>query len=109
MGLLINPFSNRHKRPNLYLGDIKDSFPLFPYRAVLKPSYVATHKHIIGLTGMGKSKVLESMFRQLFRQGVGVTFIDPHGFSANAILKSLIAEGYFERDDWDERLLYVEF
>jgi len=88
---------------------LKDSFPLWPTPVVLKKEYISTHKHIIGLTGMGKSKVLESIFMQLFHQRIGVSFIDPHGTSANAILRTLIAEGYFQREDWDQRLLYIEF
>jgi hypothetical protein len=95
--------------PKINLGTWVDPFPLLPSRVVLSPRYVATHKHVIGLTGMGKSKVLESMFLQLFQQGVGVSFIDPHGFSANAILKTLIAQGFFEQDGFEKRLLYIEF
>jgi hypothetical protein len=95
--------------PRLELGSWVDSLPLLPSKVVLSPEFVSTHKHIIGLTGMGKSKVLESIFLQLFNQGVGVSFIDPHGTSANAILKTLIAEGFFDKDGWDRRLLYIEF
>src|SRR4051812_41350680 len=97
------------KRPKMNLGTVKGSFPLWKQRVTLTQKYVSAHKHIIGLTGMGKSKLLETMFLQLFNQGAGVSFIDPHGSSANAILRTLIAKKYFERADWDEKLLYIEF
>src|SRR4051812_16740489 len=96
------------KTTKIELGKIKGSFPLLPSKVVLNQKYVSTHKHLIGLTGMGKSKVLESLFLQLFNQGVGVSFIDPHGTSANAILRTLIAKKYFETADWDKKLLYIE-
>src|SRR5215216_1885321 len=99
----------RKRKTKIELGKIKGSFPLLPSKVVLNQKYVSTHKHIIGLTGMGKSKVLESLFLQLFNQGVGVSFIDPHGTSANAILRTLIAKRYFETADWDKKLLYIEF
>src|SRR4051812_23023857 len=96
-------------KPKIELGTVKDSFPLWRSKVVLNHKYVSSHKHIIGLTGMGKSKLLESLFRQYFEQDIGVSFVDPHGFSANAILRALIAKKYFERDDWHQKLLYIEF
>lgn len=39
---------------------------------------ISTHKHVIGLTGQGKSKLLASVFAQLVEQGIGAALIDPH-------------------------------
>src|SRR5215210_3510155 len=78
------------------LGTVKNSFPLWRSKVSLSRKHISTHKHVIGLTGMGKSKLLESLFLQMFNQKIGVSFIDPHGFSANAILRTLIAKKYFE-------------
>ena len=45
------------------------------------------HTAVFGMTGCGKSTMLESMFLQDVRQGYGAAFIDPHGDSAQAILE----------------------
>ena len=39
----------------------------------------ATHMHVIGSSGSGKSKFLESMIRQDLRNRQGCCLIDPHG------------------------------
>jgi hypothetical protein len=96
-------------KTKIHLGKVKGSFPLLPSQVYLNQKSVAKHKHILGLSGMGKSKMLESLFLQLFYQQGGVSFIDPHGSSANAILRTLIAKRYFETADWDKKLLYIEF
>ena len=38
-----------------------------------------THMHVIGSSGSGKSKFLESLIRQDLRNGQGFCLIDPHG------------------------------
>lgn len=45
------------------------------------------HMYIIGKTGMGKSTLIENMIIQDIHNGNGVCFIDPHGSSAEAMLK----------------------
>ena len=45
------------------------------------------HMYIIGKTGMGKSTLLENMIAQDIVNGEGVCFIDPHGSSAEKLLK----------------------
>lgn len=92
----------------LTLGTIRDSFPLWPTRLVLDDAQIPTHKHIMGKAGMGKSKLLESIYLQLIRQGIGVTLLDPHGDSAEAILTNLIGMGFFRQPGAFNRLLYVE-
>jgi hypothetical protein len=44
------------------------------------------HVALFGMTGSGKSTMLETMFLQDLRAGHGCCFIDPHGDSANQIL-----------------------
>jgi hypothetical protein len=70
---------------------------------------MASHKHVIGTTGVGKSKFLESMFLQYLHQRVGITFIDPNGDSCEAILAQLLLEGFFEDPSSYRKLLYIEF
>ncbi len=44
------------------------------------------HMYIIGKTGMGKSTLLENMAIQDIQNGNGITFIDPHGGTAERLL-----------------------
>lgn len=46
----------------------------------------ARHMYVIGKTGMGKSTMLENMAIQDLRNGEGLTFIDPHGATAEKLL-----------------------
>lgn len=45
------------------------------------------HSYVIGKTGMGKSTLLENMAVQDIQNGNGVTFIDPHGSTAEKLLE----------------------
>ena len=92
----------------LTLGTIKDSFPLWPAQLTLDSAQIATHKHVIGTTGTGKTGLLKSMVFQLIRQGIGVSFIDPHGDAVEELLGMLIDAGYFQKNGFDH-LWYVEF
>jgi CxxC-x17-CxxC domain-containing protein len=47
------------------------------------------HMYIIGKTGMGKTNLLENMAVQDIRNGHGVCYIDPHGDTAEKLLKSI--------------------
>ncbi len=96
-------------RPKLTLGTYRYGFPILPGRVELDEARMNTHTHQMGLTGVGKSKLNESRFMQLLSQGIGVSLLDPHSDSAEAILASLVASGFFERPDAFDRLLYVEF
>ncbi|RME30477.1 hypothetical protein D6792_00930 [Candidatus Parcubacteria bacterium] len=44
------------------------------------------HLYAIGKTGMGKSTLLENLAIQDIRRGAGITFVDPHGSSAEHLL-----------------------
>lgn len=45
----------------------------------LTPAQRATHTHVIGQTGTGKSRMLESWVMQDIEAGHGLTVVDPHG------------------------------
>jgi len=70
---------------------------------------LGSHKHIMGITGMGKSRLLQSFFLQLLERRIGVSLIDPHRDLARDILSTLVATGYFERDAAYSRLVYLDF
>lgn len=47
------------------------------------------HMYIIGKTGMGKTNLLENLAVQDIRNGHGICFIDPHGDTAEKLLKAV--------------------
>ncbi len=49
------------------------------------------HMYIIGKTGMGKTNLLENLVVQDIRNGHGVCYIDPHGDTAEKLLKAIPA------------------
>src|SRR5687767_9199708 len=107
---MIWPFGS--KGPRLNFGIIKPQTPLdllLPLTQFVDEEYINTHKHVMGVSGMGKSKFLESLWMQLHSHGAGVSFIDPHSDSVEEILKQLIAQGYFQQPGAFDRLLFVEF
>ncbi len=50
------------------------------------------HMYVIGKTGMGKSTMLENMAIQDIQNGEGICFIDPHGTTAEKLLKYVPAD-----------------
>lgn len=64
------------------------------------------HMYIIGKTGMGKTNLLETMAIQDIRRGHGVAYIDPHGDTAEKLLKAIPSNRindviYFNPSDQD--------
>ncbi|MEI6296028.1 MAG: DUF87 domain-containing protein [bacterium] len=64
------------------------------------------HMYVIGKTGMGKSTLLENLAVQDIKNGNGLAFIDPHGKSAELLLKYIPKERikdviYFTPHDTD--------
>ncbi len=47
------------------------------------------HMYIIGKTGMGKTNLLENLVVQDIRNGHGICYIDPHGDTAEKLLKAI--------------------
>src|SRR5688572_13771316 len=95
------------RRPQLVLGTYGP--PLLGRRFALGPEQVSTHKHIIGLTGQGKSKLLASSFVQLVNQGEATALIDPHGDLATDVLCMLVSQGFYKQGGAYDRLLYFDF
>jgi hypothetical protein len=67
------------------------------------------HKHVIGLTGQGKSKLLASMFAQLHSQGIACGLIDPHSDLALDCLRLLVERGERVDGGGARPVLYVDF
>ncbi len=88
----------------LYLGESN-------YRGQKRAVYVGDadrlrHTYIIGKTGTGKTKFLESLIMQDIKAGKGLCFIDPHGDSVEQLLQMIPPERaddviYFRPSDTD--------
>lgn len=81
-------------------GSLWDKF--FPKPVTLPMSDTASHVHVIGVSGSGKSRWLCQYYLSLVASGIGVTLIDPHGDLSRLILgylserKALIHTTYLD-------------
>ena len=76
---------------------------------VLRAGDISQHKHVIGLTGQGKSKLLASTYVQLLRQGIPAALIDPHSDLADDVLSMLNDVGYLSDPVAADKFLFVDF
>jgi hypothetical protein len=79
----------------------------FPFKLNVKK--LKTHKHVMGITGQGKSKLLAHMTASLILQGVGCCLIDPHSDLARDVLTLLADNHYFDRPGAYNKFLYIDF
>lgn len=93
--------------PRVLLGTAHHT--LWPTPVRLSLPEIARHKHIIGVSGSGKSTFLASYVVQLIQQGIGTSLIDPQGDLAMLVMRILADQGYFQRDEDFERIRYVDF
>ena len=77
------------KRPSDRAVTLGTTDPLQLIRCRVQSSERNTHTYIIGLTGKGKSKLLESILYQDVLAGRGCGVLDPHGDLAVDLLKRL--------------------
>lgn len=77
-------------RDALYLGRANDLYrPTRKENVSLSTQERLRHLYILGATGSGKTKLIESLIRQDILSGRGFTLIDPHGDLYESILKYL--------------------
>lgn len=81
----------------------------FTRRFTLNERTLKQHRHVMGITGQGKSKLLAWFTASLILQGVGCCLIDPHSDLAQDVLQLVADGGYFARPGAYEKLLYVDF
>src|SRR6266699_608807 len=67
------------------------------------------HKHIIGISGSGKSSFLATIALLLLRQGVPFTLIAPHADLSKLILSLLARSDFYTHPRAYEKLWYVDF
>lgn len=77
-------------REGLYLGD--NVFRGVSTAVHIKREDRRRHMYIIGMTGTGKSKWMDSLVLQDIKNGEGVCFIDPHGDDVDLILSGIPQE-----------------
>jgi len=58
----------------------------------IKPDDRRRHMYVIGKTGMGKTNLLENLAIQDIKHGKGIAFIDPHGDTAEKLIKAIPPE-----------------
>ena len=95
------------RKPRVVLGTFGPSFLGGSF--ALGPRELDSHKHVMGVTGQGKSKFLASLFVQLVKQGIPAALVDPHSDLAADALRILLDDGYFKRPNAMRRLLYIDF
>jgi Type IV secretion-system coupling protein DNA-binding domain len=64
---------------------------------IIPEKALATHLHILGSTGTGKSKALEHIIRQLIIEKQGMCLIDPNGALYNDVVRWCAACGWPRR------------
>lgn len=69
----------------------------------------ALHANIWGRSGKGKSRFMQSLFLQHFRKQHGVGILEPHHDLSFDTLKSIVASGYFQKDEAFHNLIYLDF
>src|SRR6266496_1145046 len=109
----------RNSRPKLTLGTFPPHLPFNKLQLSAKEQ--ALHAMVVGATGAGKSKWLQSVFlghlknslSHISKEGEfsqhGVTLLDPHNDLSLDILRTLVASGFYKRPDAFERLVYIDF
>ena len=67
----------------------------------------STHLYVVGATGTGKTKFLESLIRQDIKNGNGFCVIDPHGDLVEDI-KSFLACRYLNEPEVLEKVILID-
>jgi len=97
--------SQRNVQPSLPLGYTVEGNKF----VTLTGTDFERHKHIIGISGSGKSSFLASCALLLLKQGVPFTLIDPHGDLCKLILSLLVSSDFFRHPKAYDRLWYVDW
>lgn len=93
-------------RPRITLGSTS---PL-PFSGLhLAGKDLGLHATVWGRTGSGKSKLLQSVFTQQIKAGLGVGLIEPHHDLSYDSLAQLASAGFFRRPEAFDRLIYLDW
>jgi len=100
------PFLSRQNRDGLVLGRL-GRFPIAPLFRVTASARTA-HLYVVGMSGKGKSKLLEWCLYQDIAAGRGCGLIDPHSLLADDLLRLLITRNVLADSAIRHRLIYVD-
>jgi hypothetical protein len=100
------PFLSHQNRADLVLGRL-GRFPVSPLVRVTASARTA-HLYAIGMSGKGKSKLLEWCLYQDIAAGRGCGLIDSHSLLVDDLLRLLITQGVLADPDIRHRLIYVD-
>jgi hypothetical protein len=99
---------HRPKPHSLTIGKT-GKWPLYLLPVVLRGRELEKHKHIMGISGAGKSKLNAHIATSLLLQGQPCSVVDPHADLTHDVLAILFDRGYFKNPDAYDKLWYVEF
>jgi hypothetical protein len=100
------PFLSRQNHDGLVLGRL-GRFPISPLFRVTASARTA-HRYVIGMSGKGKSELLEWCLYQDIAAGRGCGLIDSHSLLVDDLLRLLITQGVLADPDIRHRLIYVD-
>jgi hypothetical protein len=104
--MLHPPFLPHHNRDGSVLGRL-GRFPISPLFRVTTSARIA-HLYVIGMSGKGKSKLLEWCLYQDNSAGRGCGLIAPHALLVDDLLRLLITQGVLTNPDIRQRLIYLD-
>ena len=100
------PFLSHQSPGGLILGSLRRFLVSSPVRVAA--SARAAHMYVIGMSGKGKSKLLEYCLYQDIAAGHGCGLIDPHSQLADDLLRLLITQDILSDPDIRDKLIYVD-
>jgi len=100
------PLLKCEKEGSLVLGKL-GRFPFAPGLRISAAARAA-HMYVIGISGKGKSKLLEHCLYQDIAAGCGCGLIDPHSLLADDLLRLLITKYVLDDPGIRSRIIYVD-
>src|SRR5947209_649546 len=95
--------------PSVFLGHTHGPLPFLKTRVVLSGLEYKKHIHILGTTGVGKSKLNAHIAVSQILDGTPCSIIDPHADLTYDVLSMLLDNGYFQQANALDKLWYIEF
>lgn len=100
------PFLSHNKGDSLVLGKLGKSRFAPPLRVSTKAR--TAHQYVVGLSGKGKSKLLEYWLYQDIAAGRGCGLIDPHSMLVDDLLCLLLTKGVLADPAIRRQIIYVD-